>query len=310
MIPSLIDKILERSAGICLYGLAPPKRTTTSQQLDEIVSRQLERLRLLPIDGLIIYDLQDEAERIAEPRPFPFLPTIDPEVYAHDSLDGLRVPKVVYRCINRDTPGSLTRYLERQQAAATPRLAVLVGAPSRRSTTGLSLASAYALARGHAPDMLLGGVAIAERHAKNGREHERMLAKTEQGCRFFVTQAVYDVGSTQRLISDYAIAARRKGNAPLPVILTFSPCGSVKTLTFMKWLGIAFPEQLENALLASEDPLAMSLDICEHVFADVWDHGREMGVPIGINVESVSIRRSEIEASVDLLMRLRRRMGA
>ena len=33
---------------------------------------------------------------------------------------------------------------------------------------------------------------------------------------------------------------------PLPVILTFSPCGSQKTLAFMKWLGIAFPRWLEK----------------------------------------------------------------
>ena len=41
---------------------------------------------------------------------------------------------------------------------------------------------------------------------------------------------------------------------PLPVILTFTPCGSVKTLSFMKWLGVAFPRWLENELQFARIP--------------------------------------------------------
>jgi hypothetical protein len=34
---------------------------------------------------------------------------------------------------------------------------------------------------------------------------------------------------------------RALGRTPVPNILTFSPCGSAKTMEFMKWLGIVFP---------------------------------------------------------------------
>src|SRR5581483_10839654 len=154
-----------------------------------------------PVDGLIVYDIQDETERIPTPRPFPFLPTLNPEVYAHEYLGPLAVPKIVYRCVNRDTPDSFVRWLE--NVDATQRISVLVGAPNRRSRVGLSLADAYALARQHAPNLLFGGIGIAERHAHKLDEHERILSKSERGCRFFVTQAVYDVASTKSLLSDY-----------------------------------------------------------------------------------------------------------
>jgi 5,10-methylenetetrahydrofolate reductase len=206
--------------------------------------------------------------------------------------------------VNRDTPEGFVRWLDSEKGA--PRISVLVGAPSRVSQAGLPLLDAYALVRQRAPSLLLGGIAIAERHARKLDEHERILAKTERGCRFFVTQAVYDVTSTKSLLSDYAIAVREKSGVPLPIILTFSPCGSVKTLSFMKWLGVAFPRWLENELLLSRDPLAKSLELCERIFIEVWDFAREMGIPLGINVESVSIRKTEIEASVELLQRLRR----
>ena len=167
---------------------------------------------------------------------------------------------------------------------------------------------AYGLVRQHTPDVLLGGIAIAERHSRRLDEHERLLAKTEQGCRFFVTQAVYDVASTKSLLSDYALAVRSKGGLPLPIILTFSPCGSQKTLAFMKWLGIAFPRWLENELKFARDPLVKSLELCERIFSEIWDYAQDKGIPLGVNVESVSIRREEIEASVELLKLLRRRI--
>ena len=258
MINALADKLLSRKSGICLYGFAPPKQATPMDQLEAIVAQHVVRLGSLPVDGLIIYDIQDETERISTERP--------------------------------------------------SRLSVLVGAPSNRSRAGLSLMDAYALARQHTPDLLLGGIAIAERHARRLDEHERLLAKTEQGCRFFVTQAVYDVASTKSLLSDYALAVRSKGAVPLPIILTFSPCGSQKTLAFMKWLGIAFPRWLENELRLAADPLAKSVELCERIFAEVWEYARDKDIPLGVNVESVSIRKTEIEASVELLHLLRQRI--
>src|SRR5262245_4938440 len=95
--PSLFDRIARRQPGICLYGFAPPKRSTSPEQLAQIASQQVERLAALDLDGVIVYDIQDEAERTSTPRPFPFLPTISPELYAHQHLAALPHPKVVYR---------------------------------------------------------------------------------------------------------------------------------------------------------------------------------------------------------------------
>lgn len=102
-----------------------------------------------------------------------------------------------------------------------------------------------------------------------------MLAKQDRGCRFFITQSVYDADSTKSLLSDYALESQATDREPVPVVLTFSPCGSVRTLQFMKWLGISFPRWLENELRHSADTLERSIDLCENVFADVQDYARE-----------------------------------
>ena len=65
---SLAEKLVSRRAGICLYGFAPPKQATPSEQLKAIVAQQLVRFGSLSVDGFVVYDIQDEAERVsAEP---------------------------------------------------------------------------------------------------------------------------------------------------------------------------------------------------------------------------------------------------
>lgn len=303
---SLIDRLASPAPDLCFYGLAPPKLGTDPARLAAIVEAQTTRLRQLAPDGLIIYDLQDESDRQATARPFPFLPTLPPAVYAHEALQALSIPKIVYRCVAGDTRESLARWLAAPppDGLVPPRLAVLVGAPTSRVPSSLTLTDAYGVARPFA-DWSIGGIAIAERHARRGDEHERLLRKAEAGCRFFVTQAVYDAAATKSMLSDYARALRQAGRAPVPIIFTFSPCGSPATLQLLKWLGIAVPRWLENELLDARDVLDTSLRLCRETWRDVLGFARAKGLPVGLNVESISIRKEEVEASAALFTALR-----
>lgn len=308
---ALLDRLASPRPDLCFYGLAPPKRSTPPERVIEIVAAQKERVRALGPDALIVYDLQDESARQPEPRPFPFLPTLPPDVYAHDLMGDLAVPKIVYRSVAGADRDAFERWCAECASAAAPRFSVLVGAATSRAgaPTDLTLDDAYGLARRHAPALVLGAIAIAERHARRGNEHERMLAKTAAGCRFFVTQAVYDAGSSKSLLSDYARAARARGEHPLPVVLTFSPCGSPRTLALLKWLGIAVPRWLENELLDARDTLETSVRLAQSVADDVIAFAHERRIPVGINVESVSIRKEEIDAATELFKALRARLG-
>jgi hypothetical protein len=301
---TLFEKLDRGLTGIRLYGIAPPKLALDPERRREIAAQQMARLRRLAPDGLVIYDIQDEPGQSGQTRPFPFLPTVDPEAYAFGSLGELTIPKIVYRCVGAHPREAFSSWIDTVRTAADRRLSVFVGAPRGGSRGGgATLPEAYTLARA-CPNLTLGAIAIAERHVAKTDEHQRMLAKQDRGCRFFITQSVYDAASTKSLLSDYALSLQASGRRPVPVVLTFSPCGSVRTLEFMQWLGISFPRWLENELRHSPDTLQRSIDLCDRVFADVQDYAREKQLPIGINVESVSIRKSEIEASVELYQRL------
>jgi hypothetical protein len=296
-------RILSREGEFLLFAVTPPKLATGPAEAQRIADLTVRRLEPLGVDGLILYDIDDEPDRNPEERPFPFLPTMDPADYLERHLGAWRRPVVVYRATPKYTEAELRDWIAAQDAGE--RLAVFVGASSRGKPVATTLPRAQALRAEVDPKLLLGAVAIPERHAGKGDEHLALLAKGAAGCSYFVTQVVYDVNAAKNLVSDYAYACRERGLRPLPLVFTFSVCGSMKTLRFLRWLGVAVPRWIENDLRHADDTLDASLAQAGATAAELIAFCRRLGVPFGLNVESVSIRRVEIEASVRLAERLR-----
>ena len=285
-----------------LFAITPPRRSTPAQRLPEIARATVERLDHLDLDGLVLYDIDEERSRNPAERPFPFSPTVDPSEYRTEHLQAWRTPAVVYRAVSKYQREELRTWFAEQDPRRT--LTVLVGAAAGVTTPAVSLADAQALRAELNPELLLGGVAIPERHSRRENEHLRLIAKQEAGCRFFVSQVVYDLNAAKNLVSDYRYECESRGLAPVPMVFTFSVCGSMKTLEFLRWLGVDVPRWIENDLRHSTNTLAASLEHAQATALELIDFCRLLGVPFGLNVESVSIRREEIEASVDLAARL------
>jgi Methylenetetrahydrofolate reductase len=299
--------IAARSGEFLLFAVTPPRLTTSPQEAAEIGRITLERVRGLAIDGLVLYDIDDESDRNAEERPFPFLPTMDPADYLAHDLAGLDVPAIVYRATGKYREDRLLSWLEEQDPSRA--LAVFVGSSSREKAVLTSLARAYELRAGAQPELPLGGVAISERHARNGDEHLRLIAKQAAGCSFFITQIVYDVNAAKNLISDYHHECAARNLEPVPIMFSFSVCGSLKTLKFLRWLGVSVPRWIENELRHADDTLDASYEQAVATAVDLIAFCRRLGVPFGLNVESVSIRKVEIESSVRLATRLGAELG-
>ena len=284
------------------YAIAPPNRTTPLDRRRAIAAAQSQRISSLPLDALLVYDVQDEAARNGAPRPFPFTPKVDPLSYAFDALKIGALPRVVYRAVADQGEATLRDWLDSLQARGGQ--AVLVGAPSRNMATSLSLPQALSLCRSHAPALPFGGVLIPERHETAGAEDARVWAKMQQGCRFFVSQTVWSVTATKRLLQDLRVRADREDKSAPPILLTFSPCGSQQTLHFLQWLGVNVPAPVKRELSAAKDMLARSVELAVQAFAEVRAFAAEQGLDVGCNVESVSARAEEVDASVELAWRI------
>ncbi len=294
----LRERIASRHGGFVLFGLTPPRRTTPPDEIQRIADAMLERLKPVNVDGLVLYDIDDESDRNPVPRPFPYLPTMDPAEFHANHLDQWKKPVVVYRSVGKYPKESIRDWLHGQDPDRV--LSVFVGAPTRERSVLTDLRAAQAVWRETRPEVLLGGVAIPERHANGSQEHLRLIAKQDNGCSFFVSQVVYDINASKNLVSDYFYICQERGLDPIPFVFTLSVCGSLRTLEFLQWLGVNVPQWMQNDLQNAQDSLAASYEQCLATAQELAGFCSRLGMPYGFNVESVSNRREEIEASVEL----------
>ena len=295
----LTDKIRNKEDGIILYGITPPKVGHSEEEIKQIASKHIKRISALDIDGLVLYDIQDESDRTDEKRPFPFIKTINPCEYSRNYLQDLKTPRIVYRAVGNYSHEQFCEWLEQTKESQVH--SVFVGAASHEQKNPTTLRDAYALKREVNDNLCLGGILIPERHTKNHDEHLRVFSKIDNSCEYFITQCVYDLHAAKTFLTDYYRYAKEHNKPIVPIIFTLTPCGSAKTLEFMKWLGIDIPNYLEEDLKESGDILHDSVKLSRDIFEELYKYGKKRGIPVGCNVESVAIRKAEIEASIELL---------
>jgi len=288
----LQPKLLDLARPLRLYGTTPPRAGTPQEQVDAAAAKLAARLKELSPDALVVYDIQDETGRTEHERPFPFTGTVDPRDYAQ-LFD---VPTIVYKALGNVDEAAWQAWLD---ASRSVRYLSIVGRPAA-GRYALPLSRAIRLAAAHDSGYTIGGVVIAERHTAERSEAARLLAKGIEGCRYFISQTVYHAPPTERLLADYLRDCRGAGVEPRRVVLSFAPVGRDKTLTFLRWLGVNVAPETEREILGAAQPLAQSIRICRDNLRRILDGKYAASIPLGMNVESVSINRDEIDASVEL----------
>jgi hypothetical protein len=298
---NLQAKLRDPQGFVAFYGTTAPRADLPAERVLKTADRLSERIRNLPLDGLVVYDVQDEPGRSTEPRPFPFLPTLDSRVYAKLLHERTAQPVITYKSISGMASEAWEPWLSETHHDFGINFLSLVGASSSTlEGSGISLSQATQTAAAHPAHFTLGGVVIAERHSLERPESARILHKTRNGCRFFISQAIYDATTTIQLLNDYHQLCLREGIAPTRIILTFIPVGRAKTLEFIKWLGVSVAPEATQAILDAPVPITKSIEICCANLRAILDQEYAQHLPLGINVESVSINREEIDASIDL----------
>ena len=293
-----LEKIKSGESGVLLYGITPPKAGTTPERVAEIAQKTIERLAALDIDALVVYDVQDESARTTEERPFPFINALDPLTFAASYLNTLRVPKIIYRPTGKFSAAELTGWLdELHERQFYP---VFVGVPAPDYPVKTSLPEAYQLWSRHQNTSVVGAVTIPERHNVLKDEDVRILDKMNSGVSYFISQCVFNLDYAKQVIEDLAIRCSGQQVKPPTLIFTITACGSAKTLQFMEWLGIHVPDELKETLKTSDDILEKSVQICLDIASELTTYCLERAIPFGFNIESVAIRKAEIEASIHI----------
>jgi len=294
--------------GVYFIGTTPPKNDTPIEQVSDIADKLLNRVSDIDFDGLIVYDIQDENSRTNKPRPFPFKSTLDPRLYSAILNQKSSRPVITYKSVVQSDAQAFDQWADEAWQEYGVRDVVLVGSPSKNNEITLPLAHAYETLVKNSNDFFIGGVTIAERHARKGNEHQRLIEKHQQGCNFFVSQAIYNPQATIDMLTRYALECKKQNIKPQRLILTFSPCGSQKTLEFIEWLGVSVPEATSLRILNAEKPLLESIRICLNSLRQILDAVIPYDLPLGLNIESLTNRKEEIDGSILLYKLLRSTM--
>jgi 5,10-methylenetetrahydrofolate reductase len=291
-----LNKIKSGESGILLYGITPPKSETAPERVAEIAEKTIARLIPLDLDALVVYDVQDESARTTEERPFPFLKALDPLMFASEYLQDLKIPKIIYRPAGKFSNEELSEWLEDLHKKAF--YPIFVGVPAPDFPVKTSLPEAYKIWSKHAETSVIGAVTIPERHELLKDEDKRILDKVSCGVSYFISQCVFNLAYAKQVIEDLSCTCKNE-NIKLPtIIFTLTACGSAKTLHFMEWLGIHVPDYLKEDLKSSENILEKSVNVCLDIASELTDFCTERSIPFGFNIESVAIRKEEIEASI------------
>lgn len=294
--------------GVYFIGTTPPKSDIPIDQVEAIAEKLLNRVSDIDVDGFIVYDIQDEASRTSIPRPFPFKSTHDPRLYSSLISQKSTRPVITYKSVGQSSPEEFNHWIDEAWDKYHVRDLVLVGSPSKENQVNLPLQDAYQLLAQNHNDFFTGGITIAERHASKGNEHERLIEKYQQGCNFFISQAIYNPQATIDQLTRYAIECKNLGIHPQRIILTFSPCGSKSTLEFINWLGVSVPEASVLRILNADKPLHESIRICSNSLQQILDAILPYDLPLGLNIESLTNRKEEIDGSILLYKLLRSAM--
>jgi len=302
--------VKDKNKGVCLYGTVPPRKSTSMERVQQMAKKLAQDLEKMGVDGLVIYDVQDEPSRSGECRPFPFAESHEPEVYARIVKQFTTRPLecVVYRALPNITKEQFVDILDYVHNEAKCSAVAFVGGPTKHN--GLSVSEAADIAKSLPCDFCLGGVTLAERHRDTGKEDEVVAHKVDHGLSFFTSQVVYNADNAISFLRDYDELCKRENKPPARIILTFAPFARQETADFLCWLGVELPkgtikrvtsrgspqECVNEAIEICRENLKRILDACERYHIDV---------PIGFNTECVSKHREEIAGAEELFFVLK-----
>jgi len=295
-----------------------------------VANKFAERGRVLAVDGYVCYDVQDESSRESAKRPFPYRPLWESSSFARLLSSAAHKECVVYKAVTcMQSVDHFNVWLDKCVDQDCHSAINIVGAPSSDTVpTGPSTKEASLIAAKRKA-VRFGAVCIAERHITKKAEHIIMGKKASWGAEWFITQGIYDPEPMIQVIKDYARLCQDEKKVPKKIILTFAPCGRRKTLEFIKWLGMQVPPEAEERMFAASDaalaaaagaitpvapgatkpkrlkpPVQLSCELLCDNLRRILQETSGSGVPLGVNVESVSGFKDEIDATHDLFRSL------
>lgn len=70
-------------------------------------------------------------------------------------------------------------------------------------------------------------------------------------------------------------------------------------------MGVNIPPETEREIFSAQSPVQKSVEVCCSTLRQILEAIKPASVPLGINVESVSTEKNEIDATIELFWKLK-----
>lgn len=286
------------------FEIIPP---TVEQPEDEAQRRSegLNRLaETVQPDAINIPEVQPEEQKGDRGnRRSDFEPRVEPREYVrqlkqdHPDLD--QVSPMINRVVVKHKPDYQRRWLEETyRDYDIPNLVLVGGESSEKDYPGPSVPEGNRLVRkvfeaeDKQSDYLVGNITIPSRRGKDPDEPERMLYKINAGADYFTSQILMQADHAVDLVQDLGELLARENVAPPMIFWSFTPVREPKDVDFLRWLGVLIPDEVEERILSSDDPLAASIQQAREVLTRLRQANQSLNrpFPMGLNVSFMGLR--------------------
>src|SRR5262245_27963457 len=105
-------KLNDPREAVMLYGTTPPRAGTAVEAVQSTAEKVAARIAPLPLDGIVVYDIQDESGRTHLERPFPFTRTVEPRRYSRLLHELTGLTPINYKCVGPMSAPEWQRWLD------------------------------------------------------------------------------------------------------------------------------------------------------------------------------------------------------
>jgi len=307
----LRDKIVDAKAPVIFYEVIPPTRETDQDVAKAYAECTVEMINSTSISVDAINLPEIRAERRSAERTHAYEPKTDQRQFACElrSQFNNKVDLVVNHCTVYENWEEQQEWLkETEQAFQIDNLVLVGGETSKVKYPGPSVTEmAQSVNYAYGDTFFCGGVTIPTRRHSDPRKDEphRLFQKGQHGLEFFTSQVLYETDSIQGLLKNYDQLCRENNESPKRIFLSFAPVSSKKDITFLRWLGVEMPKDVEKQLMKANigvgwRSLQESKKLLETILNFVSDENIQ--VPLALNVEHIT--RHNFELSKEFIEQL------
>ncbi len=306
--------------------LNPPERDKLKEQ-SSVHQEHLRKLfeRIPEVGGINLPEIQEEEQKGDRgDRKSSFTERLSPREYARHLRDQFNREYIINRVIVQLPPEEQEDWLIETYQEYDIQSIVLVGGessdvdyPGPSVPGGNRLIDQY-LNEGirqygdgsvEPTNYTIGNICISTRRREDFDEPERMAHKIDSGCDFFTSQIIAESETPASLLRDLDVILREQALEAPVILWSLTPINSEKDVRFLRWLGVRIPDEVEENILGSSEPLETSLDYFENLWEELLEveDQLELDIPMGINVSPVAIRN--LDPSIRLADRLRKKVS-